>query len=140
MTSSVKALSSTLQNDASPDATYVNPGGTDEKFVKEQVHHANVTMYTDIEAIFNDLDAANIDVMITDRIEALYRQAKHANLVVVNPEQPLTSNFKGYMFKKYDALKKIIDGWLESMFSSQAFQVLFKKHFNVPGSEVALIS
>jgi cyclohexadienyl dehydratase len=118
----------------------VNPGGTNEKFVKEQIHHANVTMYTDIEAIFSALDSAKIDVMITDRIEALYRQANHANLIVVNPEQPLTSNFNGYMFNKNAALKEIIDEWLESMFSSRKFHTLFKKHFNFPGSEVALIS
>ncbi|MBA2651267.1 MAG: transporter substrate-binding domain-containing protein [Tatlockia sp.] len=118
----------------------VNPGGTNDKFIKEKIQYANVIMYTDIEAIFNDLDTANFDVMITDRIEALYRQAKHANLVVVNPEQLLTSNFKGYMFKKNDVLKKIIDGWLENMLASPTFQALFKKHFNFPGSEVALFS
>jgi cyclohexadienyl dehydratase len=84
----------------------INPGGTNEQFVKEQIHHANAITYTDMEAIFNDLDTAKIDVMITDRIEALFRQANHANLVVINPEQPLTSNFKGYMFKKMMPLKR----------------------------------
>ena len=36
----------------------VNPGGTNEQYVRSNVHHARIVVYPDNRAIFDELDSA----------------------------------------------------------------------------------
>jgi len=48
----------------------VNPGGTNEQYVRSNVHHAQIVVYPDNRAIFDEITAGHADVMITDDVEA----------------------------------------------------------------------
>jgi cyclohexadienyl dehydratase len=47
----------------------VNPGGTNERFVRERVQHARILMHPDNRTIFEEVAAGRADLMITDDIE-----------------------------------------------------------------------
>lgn len=47
----------------------VNPGGTNERFVRERIKHASILVHPDNRTIFDELVAGRADVMITDGVE-----------------------------------------------------------------------
>jgi cyclohexadienyl dehydratase len=58
----------------------VNPGGTNEQYVRSNVHHAQIVVYPDNRAIFDEITAGHADVMITDDVEAELQTHHHAGL------------------------------------------------------------
>jgi cyclohexadienyl dehydratase len=58
----------------------VNPGGTNEQYVRANVHRATVVMFPDNRAIFDELRARRADVMITDDVEVELQTHRHADL------------------------------------------------------------
>ena len=49
----------------------VNPGGTNEKFVRRTLHRAQIILHGDNLTVFRSLAAGEADLMITDGIEAV---------------------------------------------------------------------
>jgi cyclohexadienyl dehydratase len=47
----------------------VNPGGTNERFARERLSHASISVYPDNRAIFGEIAAGRADVMVTDDVE-----------------------------------------------------------------------
>jgi cyclohexadienyl dehydratase len=47
----------------------VNPGGTNQDFVREHIRHATVSVHPDNRTIFDDLLSGRADVMVTDDVE-----------------------------------------------------------------------
>lgn len=106
----------------------VNPGGTNEIFVREHLKNANVTV------VDNNLDipllVANgtYDVMITDTVEAItYAKADptlHAALV----DKPFTNSEKGYMIPRGDFIyASYLEMWMDEMKLQGKFDELYKK-------------
>lgn len=117
-----------------------NPGGTNEEFVTKHIKNAMIIIENNIELIFKKLAANEVDVLITDRIEALYRQSINKNLLAVSPEHPLTTNFKGFMLRTNNQpLKEEIDIALVKMLKNNEIKNIFNKHFNFPLAEICLI-
>ena len=48
----------------------VNPGGTNERYVREHVHQAQILVYPDNRGVFAEIAAGRADVMVTDDVEA----------------------------------------------------------------------
>lgn len=91
----------------------VNPGGTNDRFAKAYLTHANVRVYPDNVTIFNEIVAGHADVMVTDTSET-YLQAKlHPELCPVNPDQPFQYGEKALLLPRDDpAFKAYVDQWL----------------------------
>lgn len=79
----------------------VNPGGTNEQFVRANLHRAAIRVYADNRTIFDEIRARRADVMITDDTEvelqvhrhpelcrALSGTLTHANKVILSAPDP----------------------------------------------------
>src|SRR5262249_20820911 len=58
----------------------VNPGGTNEKFDREHLEQARLTIFPDNRTIFTELIASHADVMITDDVEVELQSRLHPEL------------------------------------------------------------
>jgi cyclohexadienyl dehydratase len=58
----------------------VNPGGTNEQYVRANLHRATITVFPDNKAIFEEIRARRADVMITDDVEVELQTRRHPQL------------------------------------------------------------
>jgi cyclohexadienyl dehydratase len=58
----------------------VNPGGTNEQYVRANVHRATIVVFPDNRAIFEEVRARRADVMITDDVEVELQTHRHPDL------------------------------------------------------------
>lgn len=90
----------------------VNPGGTNEKFVREHIHRATILAHPDNRTIFDEILAGRADVMITDGIEARLQERRHRGLKATMAE-PLTRAEKGFLLPPDSDLTQRVNVWLE---------------------------
>jgi cyclohexadienyl dehydratase len=89
----------------------VNPGGTNEQYVRSNVHHAQIVVYPDNRAIFDEITAGHADVMITDDVEAELQTHHHAGLCRTLPGT-LTHADKAILMPRDPDLVKAVNEWL----------------------------
>jgi cyclohexadienyl dehydratase len=89
----------------------VNPGGTNEQYVRDNVHHAQIVVYPDNRAIFDELSTGHADVMITDDVEAELQTHRHAGLCRTLPGT-LTHSEKAILMPRDPDLVKAVNDWL----------------------------
>lgn len=99
----------------------VNPGGTNERYVRSHVTTATVIVYPDNVTIFDRLLAGAADVMITDATEARLQQRLRPGLCALHPEAPFEVQDKAYLLPQDAALKAAVDAWLARMQASGEF-------------------
>ncbi|MFM1887162.1 MAG: hypothetical protein RL026_2319 [Pseudomonadota bacterium] len=92
----------------------VNPGGTNEQFVRANLKQASLRVYPDNLGVHAEIAAGRADVMITDAIEARLQQRLRPGLCAVRPESPFNSVPKAYMFSKDSPLRALVDPWLST--------------------------
>lgn len=121
--------------DVSGITVIANRGGTNEEFVKNNIKRAKVIVFHDNMSIFTKLANGEADVMITDCLEALYRQNLDPRLYVVDPTIPLTEPVGyGYLYNKDNMeLRNIIEKGLKDFMVTEDFKMLFTKFFNFRG-------
>ena len=91
----------------------VNPGGTNERFAKANLKHAQIRVYPDNVTIFDEIVAGRADVMITDASETLMQHKLHPALCPVPIDKPLQYSEKAYLLPRGDvAFKAYVDQWL----------------------------
>ncbi|WP_448206557.1 transporter substrate-binding domain-containing protein [Azospirillum sp. sgz302134] len=90
----------------------VNPGGTNEKFAKANVHTASVEVFPDNVSIFEQIVQGKADLMITDAVETKLQQKLHPELCAVHPDQPFDFSEKAYLLPRDMPLKQFVDQWL----------------------------
>lgn len=105
----------------------VNPGGTNEKFVRANIKKAEIIVYNDNVTIFDQIVAGKADLMITDAVETLLQQKLHPQLVAVHPEEPFTYSEKGYLMPRDIVLKEFVDQWLHLTLMDGSFSKIFDK-------------
>jgi len=125
--SSVDELSTLALIDRAETRIIVNPGGTNERFVRSALTNASIRIHPDNRTIFNELVSGTADVMFTDSIEAQLQATKHPSLCVLL-QQPLTFQQKGILLQPDPKLKKRIDRWLLAYINSKAFRSLFQQY------------
>ena len=108
----------------------VNPGGTNEKFVRKHINHAQIIVYPDNTGIFDQLIERHADVMITDAIEVKLQGHLHPELCAAMPDELFTHAEKGYLMPQDIALKEYIDAWLAQQKNSGKLQGVFTRHLN----------
>ncbi|WP_253209377.1 transporter substrate-binding domain-containing protein [Streptomyces niphimycinicus] len=91
----------------------VNPGGTNEEFVRAHVKRATLTVHPDNTTIFDEIIAGRADVMMTDAGETRYQSAIHPELCAVHPDEPFSFSEKAYALPRGDAqFKEYVDQWV----------------------------
>jgi cyclohexadienyl dehydratase len=89
----------------------VNPGGTNEQYVRSNVHQAQIIVFPDNRTIFDELRARHADVMITDDVEAELQSHNHPGLCRAFPGI-LTHADKAILMSRDTDLLKAVNGWL----------------------------
>lgn len=90
-----------------------NSGGTNEQFAEKFLPEAELIIVKKNAAAFDYLLENRADVMITDRIEALYKQKTMPGLCAVHPERLLATFHKVYLLSKSQIqLLEPINRWI----------------------------
>ncbi|MES1989389.1 MAG: transporter substrate-binding domain-containing protein [Pseudomonadota bacterium] len=109
----------TLEEIDQPDVrVIVNPGGTNEKFARANIHKAQIILHPENVTIFDEIIAGRADVMMTDAIETRLQAKLHPELCAIHPDQPFDHADKAYFLAKDDALKAAVDTWLNDLKTS----------------------
>lgn len=106
----------------------VNPGGTNEAFVRKYLSNANITV------VENNLDIPHLvadgtyDVMITDTVEAMLYAKADSRLYAALTDKPFTKSEKGYMIPRGDFIyASYLEMWMDEMKLQGKFDDLYKK-------------
>ena len=89
----------------------VNPGGTNERYVRSTLHRATIVVHRDNPTTFVELIAGNADAMITDDIEAELQSRRHSELCRTSPGT-LTEGDKHVLVARDDRLLAAVNSWL----------------------------
>ena len=90
----------------------INPGGTNDRFARANIKQAEIVVFPNNAAIFDEIVAGRADVMMTDAIEAKLQQKLHPELCAINPDQPFDFAEIAYLLPRDVALKAFVDQWL----------------------------
>jgi cyclohexadienyl dehydratase len=80
----------------------VNPGGTNQRFVDANIKKATVVVIERNLSIPEKVVAGDVDVMITDNIEAMIVSKGEPRLYAVDPENTYTKDDFGYLMPRDD--------------------------------------
>lgn len=80
----------------------VNPGGTNEAYVRRNLNRAKIMTVEDNLSIPELVATGGADVMITDNVEAVNSSRRDPRLVAVSPFQPWTRETLGLMTHRDD--------------------------------------
>jgi cyclohexadienyl dehydratase len=90
----------------------VNPGGTNEQYVRTNLHRAQIRVHADNRTIFDELLAGRADVMITDDAEVELQIQRHRDLCRTSPGT-LTHSDKAILMPRDPALVSTVNAWLQ---------------------------
>ena len=105
----------------------VNPGGTNERFVRAHLKKATIIVYEDNVTIFDQIVQGKADLMITDAVETILQQKLRPELTAVHPDKPFTYSEKGYLLPQDVVFKFWVDQWLHLTLQDGTFQKFYDK-------------
>ena len=105
----------------------VNPGGTNEKFLDQNIKYATKILHEDNKTIFSRINDGHADLMITDKIE-VFLQIKENPALCATMKEPLNYQEKGFMMAKDRAFKGIVNDWLKAVIASGELIKKFDLH------------
>lgn len=108
----------------------INPGGTNEAFARTNIKLAELIVFPNNAAIFEELVANRADVMMTDAVETRLQQRLHPELCAVHPDQPFNFSELAYLLPRDPALKAWVDQWLHIQAETGERQRLLAKWLN----------
>ncbi|QPF88456.1 transporter substrate-binding domain-containing protein [Bradyrhizobium commune] len=109
----------------------VNPGGTNERFARANVRDADITVFPDNTAIFDEIAKGNADLMMTDASETRYQQKQHSGvLCAVHPDKPFDFSEKAYWLQRDLALKAFVDQWLHISMEDGSYKKIYAAWFD----------
>lgn len=110
----------------------VNPGGTNEKFVKANIKNAEVVMFKSNLAIPKAVADKKVDVMITDSVEALYYAATNENLAAPIAGDPFTHAELGYLMPAdAERLQDTVNFMMDQMILKGEMASLKKQYLHI---------
>jgi cyclohexadienyl dehydratase len=118
----------TLPDIDKPDVkVIVNPGGTNETFVRANLKTAQIIVHRDNTTIFDEIANRNADLMITDSSETRYQQRLRPALCAIHPDKPFSFGEMGYLMQRDPALKAFVDQWLHIATETGVYQTIVSK-------------
>jgi cyclohexadienyl dehydratase len=90
----------------------VNPGGTNERFVNQNIAAATIVRHPDNLTIFDEIIADRADVMITDAIEVKVKAHRYPALCGTLGNETLSFQEKGYLLPQDFVWQNTINTWL----------------------------
>ncbi len=115
-----------------PGATLiVNPGGTNQDYVRTHVHHARVRVFPDNRAIFEQILQHRADAMITDDVEVELQVHEHLGLCRGMPGT-LTHEDKAILLPQDPALAATVNGWLRAALARGQPAALIRTYSSTP--------
>ena len=99
----------------------VNPGGTNEAFVRAQFPRASLTVHPNNPGVFEEVRAGRADVMITDGMEAALQQRRGQGLCAVRVGNRWAPAGKAVMLPQDAALRDVIDAQLRRAGGARAY-------------------
>lgn len=107
----------------------VNPGGTNERFVRANITKATVTVHPKNAEIPGLVANGTFDVMITDSPEAIRYAKDDRRLYAALLDNTFTKNQFGILMQRGDQVfANFIDMWMEEMTLQGQFDKLYNKH------------
>ncbi len=101
----------------------VNPGGQNEKFARDNLTKAQITVHKDNATVFEEIASGRADVMVTDGIEVEHTSRTMPGLLCpASVPAAFTRLEKAYMMAKDDDLKATVDSWLSDAQASGRWQ------------------
>ncbi len=93
-----------------------NPGGTNEKFAKENAPNSQLIMHEQNAEIPGLVGEGKADVMITETMEARRYVKDNPKVAAPLVDQPFTENHFGVLMKQgYPELEKAVNAWMKSI-------------------------
>ncbi|MDA0979491.1 MAG: gamma subclass chorismate mutase AroQ [Proteobacteria bacterium] len=108
----------------------VNPGGTNEKFLDAHIRQATKLLHGDNRTIFDEIIAGRADLMITDAIEVTLQTRLHPELCAAMPNSTLTFQEKGYLMPRDEALRSVVNLWLDQRRGDGTLGRVFEAHLS----------
>ena len=106
----------------------VNPGGTNQRFVDANIKKATVVVIEKNLSIPEKVAAGEVDVMITDNVEAMLVAKQDPRLYAVDPENTYTKDDFGYLLPRDDqAWINYVNLWVDLMRLKGEFARLHQK-------------
>lgn len=94
----------------------VNPGGTNQRFVDANIKKATVVVVEKNLSVPEKIVAGELDVMITDNVEAMVVAKQDPRLYAVDPENTYTKDDFGYLLPRDDpAWINYVNLWVDLM-------------------------
>jgi cyclohexadienyl dehydratase len=104
-----------------------NPGGTNERFDRAHLKHADIVIFPDNATVFDELVAGHADLMITDAIETRLQQKLHPELCAIHPDAPFDLGELAYLLPRDITWKLFVDEWLNIERETGAYQAVAAK-------------
>jgi cyclohexadienyl dehydratase len=109
----------------------VNPGGTNERFARAHLKDAEIDVFPDNTAIFDEIAKGHADLMMTDASETRFQQKQHSGvLCAVHPDKPFDFSEKAYWLQRDVALKEFVDQWLHVSIGDGSYQKIYGAWFD----------
>lgn len=88
----------------------VNPGGTNERFARSQLSHADLRVFPDNRTIFAEIIAGRADVMVSDDVEVALQTKLHPELCRTTRELFVPAD-KAWLVQPDEQLARELDAW-----------------------------
>jgi cyclohexadienyl dehydratase len=104
----------------------VNPGGTNERFVRAQFHHAEIKVVADNRAVFPGLLAADGDLMVTDDVEVALQTRRHPALCRAT-HLLFEPSIKAVLMRRNPAFEAVVNDWMQRELQAGVPTLLLEK-------------
>ena len=89
-----------------------NPGGTNERFARANLKQAEMIVFPNNAAVFEEIVAGRADVMMTDAVETRLQQKLHPELCAIHPDKPFDFSELAYLLPRDLVWQQYVDHWL----------------------------